>query len=141
MVPLSVPDSYTVEVRPGRDGYLGMTHGASREIVLYVSDDHTDREVGATLLHEIGHAYDFLGLGARGDDARRRWAEARGFAWAGRAAWYGTGCQGCSDFSIGAGDLAESVHACWAPGWDRFRSQLAGPPTASQCDLLARILH
>lgn len=142
MLPLRAPSGWTVTFEPGRSGYLGMAHSAPRrEIVIWVRDSMSDKQVGATLLHEIGHAYDFEGLGGRGDSARQRWAEVRGFAWEGRSHWFGSGCNGCTDYSIGAGDLAESVHACWAPGWDSFRSQKAGPPTSSQCNVLKEILR
>lgn len=141
-LPLQAPSGWTVTFEPGRSGYLGMAHSAPRrEIVIWVRDSMSDKEVGATLLHEIGHAYDFDALGGRGDSARQRWAEVRGFAWEGRSHWFGSGCNGCTDYSIGAGDLAESVHACWAPGWDSFRSQKAGPPTSSQCNVLKEILR
>lgn len=142
MLPLRAPSGWTVTFEPGRSGYLGMAHSAPRrEIVIWVRDSMSDKQVGATLLHEIGHAYDFEGLGGREDSARQRWAEVRGFAWEGRSHWFGSGCNGCTDYSIGAGDLAESVHACWAPGWDSFRSQKAGPPTSSQCNVLKEILR
>lgn len=141
-LPLRPPSGWTVTFEPGRSGYLGMAHSAPRrEIVIWVRDSMSDKQVGATLLHEIGHAYDFEGLGGREDSARERWAEVRGFAWEGRSHWFGSGCNGCTDYSIGAGDLAESVHACWAPGWDSFRSQKAGPPTSSQCNVLKEILR
>jgi peptidoglycan hydrolase-like protein with peptidoglycan-binding domain len=141
ITPLVAPPGWTITFEPGRDGYLGMAYGGSRkEIVIWIRDSHTDRQVAATLLHEMGHAWDFEGLGGHGDTARERWASMRGFAWAGRDRWFGMDCLGCYGFAIGAEDFAESVTACLAPGWDGFRSAMAGPPTSAQCDYLRNIV-
>jgi peptidoglycan hydrolase-like protein with peptidoglycan-binding domain len=141
ITPLNAPSGWTITFEPGRDGYLGMAYGGSRkEIVIWIRDSHTDRQVAATLLHEMGHAWDFEGLNGHGDAAREQWANMRGFEWESRDRWFGMDCMGCYGYAIGAEDLAEAVPACLAPGWDTFRSEMAGPPTSGQCDYLRTIV-
>jgi len=141
ITPLDAPAGWTITFEPGKDGYLGMAYGGSRkEIVIWIRDSHTDRQVAATLMHEMGHAWDFEGLKGQGDSARESWANMRGFEWVDRDRWFGMDCMGCYGYAIGAEDLAESVHACLRPGWDTFRSEMAGPPTPEQCDYLRTIV-
>lgn len=122
---------YSVEFHPGRTGYLGAAYTGERRIEIYVRDCQTVDSVANVFGHEVGHAVDDV----HNDAARRvEWERLRGFV----APWYP--CDLCSDYRSGAGDFAEVFAYLKAPR-DRFRSQLAGPPSAAQASELERFFH
>lgn len=122
---------YSVEFHPGRTGYLGAAYTGERRIEIYVRDCQTVDSVANVFGHEVGHAVDDV----YNDAARRaEWERMRGF----EAPWYP--CDLCSDYRSGAGDFAEVFAYLKAPR-DRFRSQLAGPPSAAQASELERFFH
>jgi hypothetical protein len=112
-------------------GLLGVTDPASKQITVFVRNDQSDQSLRVTVAHEIAHALDF----ETGDRAQRaEYLRLRGVP--ADTPWFP--CDGCSDFSSGAGDWAE-VFALWLAGPGDFQSQVAGPPSDEGLRRIARL--
>ena len=122
---------WTVEFKPGRSGYLGLALGPKRRVEIFVRDTHGVTDVAHTLAHELGHVVDLTyGIEYRRSEYRRM----RGLS--PDPEWFG--CDACSDYATPAGDFAE-VFEYWLLGGGDYRSQLAGPPTAAELEILSTL--
>jgi hypothetical protein len=121
-----VVPGWTVVWEGSRPGYLAAAYPGPHTIVIYVRPGRPAATIAYDVAHEYGHAMDFDRLG---DGTRAAWSQRRGF---GGRAWYG--CDMCNDFATPAGDWAESVAVCLTGNRGTFRSQLAGLPTAGDCE-------
>lgn len=121
---------WTITLQPQRDGYRGITNVAERRIEIYDVSGVGERELAHVIAHEIGHAVDVTYNDTR---TRSRWLQSRGID--PNHPWF-TG-DGLTDFSVGAGDFAESF-AHWQVGYGE-QSNLGGAPTSDQIILLAEL--
>jgi hypothetical protein len=125
------PAEWKIEFNSSRKGYLGMTYGSQKKIVVWIRPSHSSAQVAATIVHELAHVFDLVHMT---NQMRAEWLATRGlFA---NTPWYS--CDGCRDDNSGAGDFAESV--TWTiqgPG-TKFSSGLGPPPNEEQQQLIRR---
>lgn len=128
---LSLIPGWTLEFLGEDPGYRGSTFPGERRIEIYVRNDLTDAQLAHTIAHEVGHAMDIDQM----DDASRvDWITARGRP---GLAWWAP--SGVSDYSVGSGDLAESVAWTLTDGGE-WNSTVSGPPGSNQQRLLRNLL-
>ena len=118
---------WQIRFHSGISGAYGYTLTNESIIDIYVRDGQSDELLAHVVAHEIGHAVDVT-LNDSAD--RDRWQAVRGLD----TQWWPD--NRASDFATGAGDFAESF-AAWQVGPASFRSQLGGPPSPAQLDVLA----
>ncbi len=123
---------WTIKFSPGRSGILGYTYTDRKEIEVFVRDNISDALLAHVIAHELGHAVD---LTLNSGDDRRSWQDARGIA---STAWWPS--SGATDFSVGAGDFAESF-AAWQVGATYYRSNLGSPPNPDQIQLMSQLAN
>jgi hypothetical protein len=125
---IQAPPDWTVRFEEEHPSYLGLADSRTRTITIYLRASLPDRVLTWTMYHEVGHSHDFTYLNTA---KRDRWSAARGYP---DETWFG--CNYCTDYETPAGDWAEAFASCHT-GWnDQWRSELGGPPTAAQCNLL-----
>lgn len=114
---------YRIVFSGSQPGMQGRTSPRSMGFIeIYVRPDETVDNLAHVIAHEIGHAVDLT----YGNDQRRSvWLQLRGIT---PRPWFT--CSMCDDFSVPAGDFAETF-AYWQVG-DFSRSRLAPPPTPAQ---------
>jgi len=114
---------YRIVFSGPQPGMQGRTSPRSMGFIeIYVRPDETVDNLAHVIAHEIGHAVDLT----YGNDQRRSvWLQLRGIT---PRPWFT--CSMCDDFSVPAGDFAETF-AYWQVG-DYSRSRLAPPPTPAQ---------
>jgi len=116
-------------------GLLGKANCNTKQITIYVRPTQSLQQVAFVIAFELGHAVD---CGTMSDARRAEWAGIRGFApgWQ----WF-PGCL-CTEDNYGSGDIS-TVFANWLvpnSGY-RWRSNLAGPPSAAQLQQLMPYLR
>jgi hypothetical protein len=127
LVTSAAPRGWTVAFRPWADGSpRANADRDAQRITVFVRGDDVAHRVAHDLAHEIGHAWDHAVLS---DADRRAYLDRRDRS---DAQWWPGGAW--SDYSSGAGDLAEVYARCHAASPD-FRSRLA-PVPANACDVL-----
>ena len=128
LLSVSLPSGWAMEFEPSHPTFAGTADSGRRMITLYVSDRFRDETLLWVLYHEAGHAYDFASMNATD---RQRWADARGYD---ADPWFPP--PGELDYDYPAGDWAESFAHCRSGLTGHYRSELAGPPSSAQCDLM-----
>lgn len=123
---------WRIEFTSGRAGYRGSTYPTERLIQIYVREDSTLSDLIHVTAHEIGHALDVTYLT---DNERAVFAQARGrnveYPW-----WTG---DGMDDFSVGAGDFAETFAYSQYPD-GAWNSRIGNRPTEEQIALMYELL-
>ena len=125
---------YSVTFEGANSGLLGKADCGTHQITVYVRPTQTIQQVAFVAAFELGHAVD---CGTMTTERRAQWAAIRGFApgWT----WF-PGCL-CTEDNFGSGDIS-MVFANWlVPGGHRWRSNLAGPPSAEQMQQLLPFLQ
>ncbi|MCW2779409.1 MAG: hypothetical protein JWN17_3134, partial [Frankiales bacterium] len=117
--------------RPGRPGFLGLTHLDSRVVEVFVRPCSTqsDALLRHVVAHELGHARD---QAAMTPASRTAYLRARGIPVG--TPWFG--CDRCTDFATPAGDFAET-YAQWRRGATSSRSRMAPAPGPAALAALA----
>jgi hypothetical protein len=115
-----------IEFAPNKDGYLGMTFVDKKEITVWIRPEHSPSEVAATIVHELGHAFDVTYLNP---ELRAKWISARKLP---KSTPWDLSCNGCSDHIVGSGDFAESVAWTFQGPNMKFDSKLGPPPNKEQ---------
>jgi hypothetical protein len=113
--------------RPVQDGLLGLADWDTSTISVYVAADASDAELAFTLAHEMAHALDALHLTP---DERAEYRSLRGIPQALDWQWEWGGGDG--DFSMPAGDFAESFAVATTGDDAEWASNLGRPPTAQE---------
>jgi hypothetical protein len=129
------PDWTVVFSRPVQDGLLGLTDWSTSTITVYVAGDASDQELAFTLAHEMAHALDALHLTP---DERADYRTLRGIPQELDWLWEWGGSDG--DFSMPAGDFAESFAVATTGDDAEWASHLGPPPTAQQQARLLELL-
>jgi len=128
------PVGWIIEFGPGRTGYLGMTYGSQKKIVVWIRPEHSPTQVANTLTHELAHAFQFSYFTQK---LCEEWLAARKLPE--NTSW-SPPCKGCIDFGFGAGDFAESVKWTLQSPGVIFRSKLGPPPNKEQQALIRKWL-
>jgi hypothetical protein len=98
-------------------------------VTVYVRPTDTVQMTAVNIAHELGHLIDWLYLT---DNDRAQWLSARGRP---DATWFT--CDGCTDYSTGSGDFAETF-AAWQVAPVDYRSRLAPLPSPAEMQQLSR---
>ena len=122
---------WDIEFWPAQSERRGKTIKEERLIEVYVHEDQRPEDLAHAVAYELGRAVD-----AVYNDGRQRlnWLEMRGIG--GQCPWLNG--DGADDPTVGAGDFADSF-AHWQSGGRMSTSQLAGPPTGEQLNLLSEL--
>lgn len=129
------PPGWVVRCEGARSGIAAEANPTRRDVIVYVRPAWSLREAARILAHELGHAFDWALLA---DHDRSAWMDARGLG----GGW-GSDCPAgsiCGDTDRPAGDWAEAVGELLVPGTDLWSSQLGGPPSPAQLELVRAIL-
>lgn|GEM_PF-5989462 len=121
---------WSIDFKPSRKGYLGLTEVGAQQIIIYVRPGQSEMSISHVLAHEMGHAVD---VSLNSQDDRLAWQNARKIN--GRPWWPSNAA---SDYATGAGDFAESF-AVWQVGPTYYQGQIASSPSSSQIKLLKEL--
>jgi len=122
---------WIVEFWPARSNRRGSTIEEDRRIEIYVREDQTPTDLAHAMAYQLGRAIDISYNDVR---QRLQWLSAREIR--SNCPWLNG--DGRDDFTVGAGDFADSF-AHWQSGGSHMMSELAGPPDGEQLDLLSEL--
>jgi hypothetical protein len=124
------PEGWIITFSPNGNDYLGMTYRPEKKITVWIDPKYSLAQIVHILVHELAHVFDFLYLTP---ELRAEWLVARQLPPS--TPWYPP-CNGCSDYSFGAGDFAESVSWTLQSPEVRFYGKLGPPPNEKQRALI-----
>jgi len=132
------PESWTIEFKPGKPGYLGMKYRDEKKIVIWVRPKQSPEEVASVIAHELAHVFSQLYINA---ELRQEWLKARGIPLT--TLWNPPdtkkGEKEKSDYLYGEGDFAESV--AWTLQGGHFSGKLGPAPNRTQQELILKWLR